>query len=176
MPNYTFSPNRAFATAALAVAILHADARAEAQNSSSASRDTSFDAMQRRGKIAMGVDQYTSVHRFDDLADGGRIELQRASDDPAGVRTIRTHLNDIAKAFGTGDFSTPELVHASEVPGVDVMVRKRGVIHYAVRELPRGGVVVITTSDPEALRAVPRFLAFQRGEHHATGHDMHAPH
>jgi hypothetical protein len=40
-------------------------------------QDSSFAAMQRRGKIAMCVDPYTSAHRFDDLADGGRIELQR---------------------------------------------------------------------------------------------------
>ena len=40
-----------------------------------AAQDTSFAAMQRRGKIAMGVDQYTSVHKFDDLTNGGRVEL-----------------------------------------------------------------------------------------------------
>jgi hypothetical protein len=61
-------------------------------------QDSSFAAMQRRGKIAMGVDQYTSAHRFDDLADGGRIELQRDRVDPKGIRMIREHLQLIAKA------------------------------------------------------------------------------
>jgi hypothetical protein len=51
--------------------------------------DTGFSAIQERGRIAMGMDQYTSTHRFDVLADGGRMGLQRDVDDPAGVATIR---------------------------------------------------------------------------------------
>ncbi|MDB4900313.1 MAG: hypothetical protein JWN53_2121 [Gemmatimonadetes bacterium] len=157
----------------VAAAFSYAGSAAEAQHSAGTTRDTSFEALQRRGRIAMGVDQYTSIHRFDDLPTGGRIELQRDSDDPEGVRTIRAHLRAITKAFGTGDFSTPALVHLTSVPGTDVMARKRGVMRYAMRELPRGGVVTITTTDTAALRAVHRFLAFQRGEHQASGHDMH---
>src|SRR5690242_6831546 len=37
--------------------------------------DTAYASMQQRGKEAMGVDQYTSTHKFDSFADGGRIEL-----------------------------------------------------------------------------------------------------
>ena len=33
--------------------------------------DSSFAAMQDRGKMAMGVEQTTSTHTFDALADGG---------------------------------------------------------------------------------------------------------
>ena len=39
--------------------------------------DTSFAAMQARGQMVMGVDQYTSMHVFEDLPDGGRIVLER---------------------------------------------------------------------------------------------------
>ena len=49
-----------------------------------AAQDSSFSGMQNRGRQAMGVDQYTSAHRFDALADGGRIELQRETEDSAG--------------------------------------------------------------------------------------------
>ena len=75
--------------------------------------DSAFAALQARGADprAMGVDQYTSVHRFDALPDGGRIELQRAVDDSAGVAQIRSHLRAIAVAFATGDFGTPAFVH-----------------------------------------------------------------
>ena len=58
--------------------------------------DTAFAALQTRGQQAMGVDQYTSTHQFDDLPDGGRIALQRDPADTAGVRTIREHLQHIA--------------------------------------------------------------------------------
>ena len=123
--------------------------------------------MQQRGKIAMGVDQYTSIHKFDDLADGGRIELQRDRDDSAGVHAIRAHLHAIAKAFQSGDFSTPAFVHMQTVPGTADMAKRRAVIRYSARELPRGGELRITTSDSTAIKAVHQFLAFQRGEHHA---------
>jgi hypothetical protein len=131
--------------------------------------DSAFAALQARGRAAMGVDQYTSTHRFDSLADGGRIELQRDTDDPAGVETIRRHLRGIAEAFARGDFGTPAAVHAREVPGTAVMAAKRGAITYTYADLPRGGEVRIRTTDPEALAAVHAFLAFQRGDHRAEG-------
>jgi hypothetical protein len=132
--------------------------------------DSAFAALQDRGHTTMGVDQYTSTHRFDDLPDGGRIELQRDQDDPEGVAQIRAHLQHIAAAFKTGDFSDPAVVHGHEMPGTDVMAQKKDGITYTYAPLPRGGEVRIRTQDPEALRAIHAFLAAQRGEHRAGGH------
>jgi len=129
--------------------------------------DSSFAAMQQRGQRAMGVDQYTSTHHFDPLPDGGRIELQRDADDSVGVAQIRTHLREIAKAFGAGDFSTPAFVHMQDVPGTKTMAAKRAAITYTFRELPRGGELRIETNDAEALAAIHEFLAFQRKDHRA---------
>ncbi len=128
--------------------------------------DSAFHALQMRGKLVMGVDQYTSKHAFEDLATGGRIALQRDVDDAEGTTVIRAHLKTIAEAFKAGDFSAPALVHMKEVPGVTVMAAKRASIAYTFRELPRGGEVVIKTSDAEAIKAIHAFLAFQREEHH----------
>ena len=113
----------------------------------------------------MGVDQYTSTHRFEALPDGGRIELQRDDEDGAGVATIRTHLREITRAFASGDFSAPAFVHMQEVPGVKVMTARRAEISYTYRDLPRGGEVRIQTKAPEALTAIHEFLAFQRIDH-----------
>lgn len=128
--------------------------------------DSAFAAVQARGKVAMGVDQYTSRHRFDDLSDGGRIELQRDPADTAGVRTIREHLQGIARAFAEGNFETPGFVHDREVPGVRLLAARRDRIRYEFRPLPGGGEVRITTRDPDAVAAVHEFLAFQRTDHH----------
>jgi hypothetical protein len=117
----------------------------------------------------MGVDQYTSVHQFDALPGGGRIELQRGSDDPEGIAQIRQHLQHITRAFQEGDFSTPAFVHMRDVPGTRVMAEKRSVITYSYADLPRGGEVRMRTDDPEALRAIHQFMAFQRSDHHAGG-------
>ena len=135
----------------------------------SAAHDSAFRAMQERGKLAMGVDQYTSTHHFDALANGGRIELQRDVSDSVGVARIREHMREIARAFQAGDFSTPTMVHLREVPGARIMAAKRAVISYDPRDLPRGAELRITTSDDEARRAIHEFMAFQRGEHHAGG-------
>lgn len=132
--------------------------------------DPAFAALQERGREAMGVDQYTSTHLFDALPDGGRIELQRDSDDPEGVATIRQHLKGIAAAFAAGDFSTPAFVHMRAMPGTAEMAERREAITYTYRDLPRGAEVRITTRDPEALRAVHAFMAAQRGDHRAGGH------
>jgi hypothetical protein len=137
--------------------------------------DPLFAALQQRGAQAMGVDQYTSTHVFDALADGGRIELQRDVDDPEGVEMIRHHLQLIANAFETGDFSTPELVHAKEVPGVATMAALASRIEFIYGELPRGAEVRLVTNDPEALVAIHEFMSFQREEHHAGGAVQHAP-
>jgi len=129
-----------------------------------------FPGLQERGAVAMGVDQYTSSHVFEPLPDGGRIVLQRDSADAAGTAVIREHLQGIAAAFAAGDFRLPGFVHAQEVPGTAVMAARRAAIVYTADTLPRGGQLRIRTADPEAVRAVHEFLAFQRADHHAGSH------
>ena len=131
------------------------------------SSDSAFAGVQARGHEAMGVDQYTSAHRFEPLPDGGRIELQRDAGDTAGVATIRAHMRDSAGRFSQGDFSIPGFVHAQEVPGTRVMAEKKAGITYEARDLPGGGEVRIRTTDPDAVAAIHEFLAFQRGDHRA---------
>ncbi len=138
--------------------------------------DTTFAAIQHRGQLVMGVDQYTSTHLFDKTADGGRIELQRDTDDPEGVATIRRHLRQVAAEFASGDFSASRAVHDSEIPGADVMAAKRAAITYSVTDLPRGAEMHIRTSDPAAVTAIHRFVDFQRSDHRAGGEDEHADH
>lgn len=147
----------------------HGHAAHHPAHADSAAGDTAFAALQARGQAHMGVDQYTSTHRFDALPDGGRIELQRDTDDAEGIATIRAHLRGIAAAFAAGDFRTPAAVHAREVPGTAVMAARRAHIRYAYRDLPRGGEIRIVTEDRAALSAVHAFMAFQRGDHRAGG-------
>jgi hypothetical protein len=129
--------------------------------------DTAFGAMQHRGGMAMGVDQYTSTHKFDVTPDGGTVQLQRDTNDSLGVAQIRAHMKLIQHAFEAGDFSTPAFVHAQDMPGTAVMTKKRGAIKYAYADLPLGGEVRVTSSDPEAIKAIHDFMLAQRAEHHA---------
>jgi hypothetical protein len=127
--------------------------------------DSSFAALQRRGQMAMGVDQYASVHHFDVLPNGGRIALQMKSEDSLGTAQIRAHLKLIQHAFEAGDFSTPEFVHMRAMPGTAVMAQRRSSISYEYTDLPRGGELRIVTKDPEVLAAIAQFLAAQRTDH-----------
>jgi hypothetical protein len=126
--------------------------------------------MQRRGHTAMGVDQYTSTHLFQPLPDGGRIELQRDTADSAGRLRILEHMEQIAAAFGAGDFAVPGFVHAREVPGTAVMAARRAKISYVVESLPRGAAVRLISVDSSAIEAIHEFLAFQRRDHRAGTH------
>ena len=53
------------------------------------------------------------------------------------------------------------------VPGTKTMADKKAAITYTPRDIPRGAELRITTTDPDALKAVHEFLAFQKHEHHA---------
>jgi hypothetical protein len=141
----------------------------DAHAHSTTGEDSAFRAMQARGKGVMGVDQYTSVHRFDDLEDGGRIELQRDRDDSAGVAAIRAHLRAIARAFAAGEFDAPSTVHVETVPGTETMRARRAAIAYHVTVLPRGGALRIRSDDAIAVAAIHQFLAYQRREHRTGG-------
>lgn len=134
---------------------------------SPAAYDSAHAAMQRRGAEVMGVDQETSVHVFEALPNGGVIELQRAVDDSAGMRTIRSHLRGIAQAFAAGDFESPTYIHMTSVPGARVMADRRKSIRYDYHDLPRGGALRISTTDVVARKAIWEFIAFQRNEHMA---------
>jgi len=134
------------------------------------SNDSAYAALQERGKMAMGVDQYKSAHHFDVLPDGGRIALEMNDNDSLAIAQIRAHLKLIQHAFEAGDFSTPQFVHMRAMPGTDVMSRNKALIRYAYRDLPRGGQVRITTRDPESLEAIRQFIAAQRGDHRTSQH------
>ncbi len=133
--------------------------------------DRSFAELQARGHVAMGVDQYTSLHVFEPLPEGGRISLEREADDPGGVTRIREHMREIAGAFASGDFQLPGFVHDREVPGTGVMAARREAITYTVDTLPYGAALRIVTQDSAALEAIHVFLAFQRHDHRVGAAD-----
>ena len=136
-----------------------------------ARRDSAFATLQQRGETAMGVNQYTSRHVFEPLADGGRIVLQRKQTDSAGAVTIRAHMREISTAFRNGDFALPGFVHGTgDVPGTAAMKRLKAAISYTPRDLPGGAEVVISSKNPEAVSAIHDFLAFQRLDHRAGSH------
>ena len=125
--------------------------------------------VEKHGDEAMGFPHDQTTHHFRLYADGGAIEVTaNDSSDSQNRMAIRSHLKHITVMFAEGNFSIPMLVHDQVPPGVAVMKEKRGAITYTFEELPAGGTVLISTKNPEALKAVQEFLKFQI-EDHGTG-------
>ena len=123
--------------------------------------------LKKRGTLAMGFDQDKTAHHFRTTAAGGSIEVEvKDPADSVSREQIRTHLKDIAGAFAKGDFAKPFQTHAEVPPGVPAMARLKDVIRYKYEGTARGGMVRISTSDPDALKAVHEFLEYQAREHH----------
>jgi hypothetical protein len=120
----------------------------------------------RRGARAMGFSQTKTTHHFRLNTDGGAIEVTaNRAQDRASRGQIRTHLQHIVQAFAAGDFSKPQHTHAQTPPGVAAMMELKTEIQYHYEPLPRGGRVRITTSNPEARKAIHEFLRFQITDH-----------
>jgi hypothetical protein len=122
--------------------------------------------MNERGEKGMGFSQSATIHHFLLNRDGGVIQVE-ANDpkDAAVLDSIRTHLKHISHAFAGGDFDMPTFVHDTVPVGVPDMKRLKDKITYTFQQTPAGGRVVISTSDPEAVAAIHKFLRFQIDEH-----------
>lgn len=122
--------------------------------------------MMERGDKGMAFSQTATTHHFLIRSDGGVIEV--TANDPKDTATrdeLRAHLQHIAHLFSAGDFDIPMFIHDQVPPGVPEMKQLKNQIHYAYAEIPRGGKVVISSSDPAAASAIQRFLRFQIEEH-----------
>jgi hypothetical protein len=131
----------------------------------SAPRTHSSD-VDRRGAHVMGFDQSRTTHHFLLYEDGGSIDVSvNDPSDKANLDAIRAHLPHIATMFGAGNFDAPMLVHDTDVPGTSDMAKMKERLTYRFVQTPKGGRVDITTTDPDALAAVHKFLRFQISDH-----------
>ncbi|MFN7981718.1 MAG: class I SAM-dependent methyltransferase [Vicinamibacterales bacterium] len=122
--------------------------------------------MKQHGNMAMGFDQDKTTHHFLMTAEGGSIAVDaNDASDQASRDQIRTHLKEIAVAFGQGDFGKPLETHSEFPPGVPVMQRLQKDISYTYQETPHGGIVRMVTANAEARAAIHEFLTYQITEH-----------
>lgn len=123
-------------------------------------------AMNARGEAGMGFSQTATTHHFLLKSNGGVIQVEANDPKDAATReSIRTHLTHITHAFSQGDFDIPMFVHDTTPPGAPDMKRLKDKIAYTYKETPAGARVLITTSDPEALAAIHKYLRFQIQDH-----------
>jgi len=122
--------------------------------------------MEKRGDEGMGFAQGKTTHHFLLRKDGGAIEVMANSvGDKAGKDEIQMHLRHIAQAFRSGEFNIPMFVHDQTPPGVQTMTRLKDQIHYKYQAAEKGGRVLISSANAEAVSAIHEFLKFQITEH-----------
>jgi hypothetical protein len=119
-----------------------------------------------RHQHTTGLPSAGTRHQFRLAKDGGSIRLEATDRSDRQTRdAVRTHLQDIARAFTAGDFSMPAQIHGQVPPGVETMKTRGFSIRYSYEATDAGGVVSIATRDREALAAVHEFLRFQVRDH-----------
>src|SRR5262249_19490881 len=138
----------------------------QTQGASSEQDHANHQAMEKRGNQGMGFAQNATTHHFLLRKDGGAIQVTaNSSKDKASIEEIRMHLQHIRRSFQSGDFNIPMFVHDQTPPGAPEMKKLKDRISYNYEVLENGGQVAISTSDPEAIKAIHEFLKFQITAH-----------
>ena len=151
----------------LALLILASTLALQPQSAAAPPQDHSkHDEMEHRGNQGMGFDQQKITHHFLLRKDGGAVQVTaNAADDKVSKDEIQMHLHHIAQAFKSGDFNIPMFVHDQTPPGAPTMKKLKDQIHYKYESAENGGRVVISSANPEAVKAIHEFLKFQITEH-----------
>lgn len=140
--------------------------RAIAEASQADRTDDHHADVNSRGDHVMGFSHEQAAHHFRLYENGGAIEIQ--ANDKTDVSTrdqIRMHLSHIAQMFAEGNFRAPMLIHDRMPPGLPTLQRLKRKITYQYSDTERGGRILITTKDAEALKALHEFLRFQIADH-----------
>jgi hypothetical protein len=144
----------------------HQSEKSKSDQKTAHSHDSHLDGVNRRGDAAMGFSHAKTTHHFLLKTDGGVIRVEAShANDTASRDQIRRHLKHIEKKFSEGDFAAPMFIHSQTPPGVAVMQRLKAEIKYQFEELDRGGLLRISTNEPEAVKAIHEFLRFQINDH-----------
>lgn len=122
--------------------------------------------MLKRGDIAMEFNQSKISHQFVITPDGGQIKISTLDNkDNQTVSQIKDHIRNIQKEFSEGNFNRSSFIHATTVPGTEVMTDKRDLIDYSIIEMNNGSSLILESNDTEVIDAISQFMEFQAIEH-----------
>jgi hypothetical protein len=125
-----------------------------------------------RGAEVMPFDLDRTTHVFTERPNGGvQVVTADDPDDAEQVRLVRAHLGDEAEAFAGGDFGDPASIHGDEMPGIAALEAGVDRITVTYADVPAGGQLTYTTSDPELVEALHAWFDAQ-----VSDHGSHAEH
>jgi len=122
----------------------------------------------RMGGDVMPFSLGRTEHVFEMTVTGGVQDVVvRSPADSAQIPLIRRHLSHEAGRFRAGDFSDPRSLHGAGMPGVAELSAAGGALEVEYRDLPDGGRIVYTASDPGLVTAIHRWFGAQLSDHGA---------
>lgn len=127
-------------------------------------------AVAEKGSTVMPFSLDATTHVFTKTPTGGTEQVVAKDTGNADqVRLTREHLASIAKAFASGDFSSPAQIHGKEMPGLAALeAAKPSDIRITFAELRAGGQITFFATDKSLVRALHDWFDAQLSDH---GHD-----
>jgi len=107
-----------------------------------------------------------TTHIFTDTQSGGRQDV--IADDPTdeiSIEAIRGHLAEEVAKFQIGDFSDPEAIHGSAMPGLAALKAGFDQIEVELLETATGAAITYTTQDPEMVSVIHVWFEAQTSDH-----------
>lgn len=141
-----------------------------------------LDEVAERGMHVMPFDLEKTTHIFSKTDTGGIQQvIAKDKNDIAQIDLIRLHLSQITKEFQQGDYSNPEKIHGSNMPGLaELKAAKPGQIKIDYKELPDGAEITYSTHIQKLKLAIHQWFDAQLSDHarhaipgHAHPHKHH---
>lgn len=131
-------------------------------------------AVAEAGAAVMPFNLDQTTHIFTNTDSGGVQDVVADDPDDAGsIEQIRLHLDEEASKFGAGDFSDPEAIHGSDMPGLATLKARYDEIVVDVATTETGATITYTTSEPELVAAIHDWFQAQNNDH--GDHAEHNP-
>ena len=107
-----------------------------------------------------------TTHLFKLTIDGGlqQVVVKDASNQTQ-VELIRRHLKMESQKFSQGDFSDPASIHGKNMPGLSTLVKSASNIVFNYVDLPDGGQITYSASDPKIIKAIHDWFDAQLSDH-----------
>jgi len=144
-----------------------------------------LDEVAERGSHVMPFDLDKTTHIFSKIDTGGIQQvIVKDKSDTEQINLIRSHLSAITKEFKQGNFSNPERIHGTAMPGLaELKAAKAGQINFVYKELPDGAEITYSTHIEKLKLAIHQWFdaqlsdharhAVQEGHHHDSIHHNH---
>ncbi|MCE7914616.1 MAG: aspartate carbamoyltransferase [Nitrosomonas sp. PRO4] len=126
-----------------------------------------LDEVAERGSHVMPFDLEKTTHIFSKTDTGGIQQvIAKDKSDTEQINLIRSHLSAIAKEFKQGNFSNPEKIHGTTMPGLaELKAAKVGQINIVYKELSDGAEITYSTHIEKLKLAIHQWFDAQLSDH-----------